>query len=101
MKKFEHFAYISVFENTKQTGNNPPVYTGMVSMPDGSTLQVALWHKTAKSGAKYLGGSIQKEVTEGEAGPVAGAPPGVTVAVKAGPQTAYVANNDVDGDLPF
>lgn len=102
MKKFEHYAYISVFENNKQTGANPPVYTGMVNMPDGTTLQVALWHKTSKTGVKYLGGSIQKEVVEGSAGPVVGAPPGVTVAVQAGPQTAYVANNNgVDGDLPF
>lgn len=102
MKKFEHFAYISVFENTKQTGSNPPVYTGMVSMPDGSTLQVALWHKTAKSGSKYLGGSIQKEVTEGVSQPVAGAPAGVNVSVKAGPHTPYVANDSgMDGDLPF
>jgi hypothetical protein len=102
MKKFEHFAYISVFENNKQTGNNPPVYTGMVSMPDGSTLQVALWNKTSKSGVNYLGGSIQKEIVDGVSQPVAGAPAGVNVAVKAGPQTAYVANNNgVDGDLPF
>lgn len=96
MKKFEHHAYISLFENDKQTGNNPPVYTGLVSMPDGTTLQVAVWNKTSKNGKKYLGGSIQKEVLDGE---VAGAPPGVTVSVKAGPQTAY--NNNVDSDLPF
>lgn len=98
MKKFEHFAYISLFENTKQTGDNHPVYTGVINMPDGTALNVALWNKTSKSGVKYLGGSVQKDVSEVEAPPA----DGVNVSVKAGPQTAYVANNNgVDGDFPF
>jgi hypothetical protein len=104
-KSYEHFGYISLFK--KGDGQDrKPVYSGVIDGPDGKKYQVALWHKTGKTGTQYLSGSVQLEVGEGQPqanvnAPAPGAPAGVNVQVTAGPGTAYAASGDADNDLPF
>jgi hypothetical protein len=107
MKKHEHFGYITLFKNDRETaeGTNRPQYSGHVELPDGTKLMVSLWDKMGKnSGKPFMSGSIQRTI-EGintEAEKIKVTIPTASASVKSG--STYSASAPSGGgvdDLPF
>jgi hypothetical protein len=49
------------FANARREGYNDPQYRGVVSLPDGTRLQVSLWVDTSRAGKPYISGSVRPE----------------------------------------
>lgn len=103
-KDFEHFAFITLFDNSAENPDGKrPVYSGNIEFPDKSKMQVALWEKVSPTGKKYLSGRITKKNTEHNVPPAGG----ITIGAKSAPAASvpsgstYTAVGGGDGDLPF
>ena len=50
---------IVVFENTKATNPKAPQETGIVTFPDGTKYEVAIWHRVSKNGNPFKSGTLK------------------------------------------
>ena len=82
MSEYDSRDSFVLFKNDKKTGNQPD-YKGSLTWGDGTKKDIAVWIKTAKSGKKFMSGSIsEKWKPEGQSAP---AP----------------VDNTADDDIPF
>lgn len=52
---------IVVFNNNRATNPKAPQKTGVVTFPDGSKYDVALWERKGKSGTEFLAGVLKPQ----------------------------------------
>lgn len=59
---------IVVFDNNRATHPKAPQKTGVVTFPDGSKYEVALWQRKGKSGTEFLAGTLKPQTNPMERG---------------------------------
>jgi cytochrome c1 len=64
MADYDNKNRFALFKNDKGDNPNRPDYTGQVTLPDGTEMRMSAWVREAKSGIKYLSGSLSETIAD-------------------------------------
>lgn len=63
-EQYDNTNRFALFKNDKGDNPNRPDYRGTVTLADGKEMRMSAWVREAKSGIKYLSGSLDEPIAD-------------------------------------
>ena len=63
-EQFDNTNRFALFKNEKGDNPNRPDYTGNITLEGGKEMRMSAWIREAKSGIKYLSGTLSETIAD-------------------------------------